>query len=117
MTGIVASEDSFYMRGSLYPAKPAVLLDLFETPSRWLGKGWLDAQHVVEYGASGQQLRCVWEDGVSVVTFDLHRLPSGGFHLSASLDSQPGGAHAEIVSRETAMAQQRLAAAIDGEQL
>lgn len=109
MTGIVTNEDSFYIRTTLYQPSPAPLLELFETPSRWLTADWLDAQHILvdatEIGNS-QQLRCVWRDGVSVVIFDLLQMQAGAFRIDASLDPAPARRDVGAISNACSIAKQ-----------
>ncbi len=118
MTGIVTNENSFYMRTTLYPSAPRRLLELFETPSQWLTTDWLEAQHAVSGSGlqrGNQQLRCLWRDGVSVVTFDLAEMQRGCFRLDVSLD--PRGRSVEIgaISNACAIAKQRLLSELEKE--
>ena len=107
MTEIITSEDSFYMRTTLHSPKPGSLLELFETPSSWLTADWIDAQHVLSTARTiNQQLRCVWRDGVSVVTFDLHEIQAGAFRLGASLHSAPLRGEVGAISNACSIARQ-----------
>jgi len=117
MTGIVTNENSFYMRTTLYPKTPRRLLELFETPSQWLTADWLDAQHMPTTGpfANPQQLRCVWRDGASVVTFELAQIARGAFRLDVSLEPARDAADIGSIANACAAAKQRLRQQVDQE--
>ena len=108
MTGIITNEASFYMRTTLQPPTPAPLLDLFETPSRWLSTDWIDAQHVPSTGIGSDRLRCIWRDGISTVVFELRETAPGTFRLDASLDVSAPRADVGSISNACSIAKQRL---------
>ena len=111
MTGIVTTENSFYMRTTLYPPEPRRLRVLFETPSRWLTPDWQDAQHL----SGDQKLRCLWSDGTSAVTFHLAEIQPGCFRLDASFESATAPSNIGSIANACSIANQRFRQALEKE--